>query len=59
VTIAGVTIVVIDAIVDGVFGDVPGLAASSIGDPGEARGSTKSSNPLGVGNLFNSSLSSL
>jgi len=58
--VRGVTIVVIDvAIVDGVFGDVLGVAVSSIGDPGEARGSTKSSNPLGVGNLFNSSLSSL
>lgn len=61
VTAMGVTtVLVIDAAtVDGVFGDVSGVVVSSIGDPGEARGSTKSSNPLGVGSLFNSSLSSL
>lgn len=47
------------AIVDGVLGVVLGVPESSIGEPGDARGSAKSSNPLGVGSLFNSSLNSL
>lgn len=51
---------VADAVtVDGVFGVVPGVPDSSIGEPGDASGSTKSSNPLGVGSLFSSSLNSL
>lgn len=44
--------------VDDVFG-VPGVLESSIGDPGDARGSAKSSNPFGIGSLLSSSLSNL
>lgn len=48
------------ATVDGVLGVViPGVPESSMGEPGDARGSAKSSNPLGVGSLFNSSLNNL
>jgi len=47
------------AIVDGVLGVVLGVPESSMGEPGDARGSARSSNPLGVGSLFNSSLNSL
>lgn len=54
------TVAVADAVtVDGVFGVVPGVPDSSMGEPGDASGSAKSSNPLGVGSLFNSSLNSL
>ena len=42
----------------GVFG-VPGVLESSIGEPGDASGSTKSSRPSGVGNLLSSSLNKL
>lgn len=56
----GLAAVVADAaIVDGVFGVVPGVPESSIGEPGDARGSAKSSNPFGVGSLFSSSLNNL
>jgi len=51
------TVAVADAVtVDGV---VPGVPDSSIGEPGDASGSAKSSNPLGVGSLFSSSLNSV
>lgn len=60
VVILGATVVVADAVtVNGVFGVVPGVPESSIGEPGDGRGSARSSNPSGVGNLFSSSLSSL
>lgn len=34
---------------------VPGVPESSRGEPGEGRGSTRSSSPSGVGSLFSSS----
>lgn len=56
----GVEIVPVGGTVDagGVFG-VPGVPDNSIGEPGDASGSTKSSKPSGVGNLLNSSLNKL
>lgn len=60
VAIEVATVAVADAVtVDGVFGVVPGVPDNSIGEPGDASGSAKSSNPVGVGSLFSSSLSSL
>lgn len=44
--------------VGGVFG-VLGVPDNSMGEPGDASGSTKSSKPSGVGSLFNSSLNNL
>lgn len=58
--VGAATAAVADAVtVDGVFGVVPGVPDSSMGEPGDASGSAKSSKPLGVGSLFSSSLNNL
>lgn len=38
---------------------VPGVPESSIGEPGDGNGSTRSSSPSGVGSLLSSSRNSL